>query len=84
MYSQVNSRTISDSILPLYMQDSGQYSINTEASSSLQLQVSMKEVCKSYTDSEMEKWKGRRHRVKTLPKVTLTYELLLMAGHGLK
>ena len=36
----------------LYMQDSWQYSINTEAIASLQLEVSMEDLYASYNDSQ--------------------------------
>ena len=41
------------------MQDSGQYSLDTEANASLQLQVPMKEVNKSYKDSDIVKMEGK-------------------------
>ena len=40
-----------------HMQDSGQYSINTEEPSSLQLKQSMKKLRKSYADSDIVKKK---------------------------
>ena len=45
--------------VPYNMQDSGQYSLDTEANASLQLQVSMKEVNKSYKDSDIVKMEGK-------------------------
>ena len=38
-----------------HMQDSGQYSINTEEASSLQLKLSIKQLRKSYADSDIVK-----------------------------
>ena len=47
--------------LTFHMQDSGQYSINTEASR-LQLKLSIKQFGKSYADSDIvNKRQSRRH-----------------------
>ena len=40
-----------------HMQYSGQYSINTEEASSLQLKLWIKQLCKSYADSDVVKKK---------------------------
>ena len=49
--------------LTFHMQDSGQYSINTEEASYLQLKLSIKQFGKSYADSDIVKKKrqNRRH-----------------------
>ena len=48
--------------LTFHMQDSGQYSINTEEALSLQLTLSIKEFGKSYADSDIvKKRQSRRH-----------------------
>ena len=41
--------------LTFHMQDSGQYSINTEEASRLQLKLSIKQLRKSYADSNIVK-----------------------------
>ena len=41
--------------LAFHMQDSGQYSISTEAASSLQLKLSINSLRKSYADSDIVK-----------------------------
>ena len=41
--------------LTFHMQDSGQYSINTEEASCLQLKLSIKQLSKSYADSDIVK-----------------------------
>ena len=43
--------------LTFHMQDSGQYSINTEEASCLQLKLSIKQFGKSYADSDIVKKK---------------------------
>ena len=57
--------------LTFHMQDSGQYSINTEKASRLQLKLSIKQFGKSYADSDIVKQKrqSRRHRVIMLVKM---------------
>ena len=56
MYKQVNLCTIMTSFAAFYMQDSGKYSIYTEASGRFAVAGIYKRfVCKSYTDSDIVK-----------------------------
>ena len=56
----------------LHMQYSGQYSIDTEASVSLHFQVSIEEVYKSYTNSDIVKMQGETTLSKNFTERTLT------------
>ena len=74
----METHTVNAWLCGFNMQDSDQYSINTEASRSLQLQVSIKDlqVCKSYINSDIAKMKVQTNQVKTLVNMILTCELL--------
>ena len=60
-----------------------QYSTNKEASGKFAVaDIDERLVYKIYTDSDIAKWKSRRHLVKNLLETILTCELLLSAGQN--